>query len=334
MKTKLICVCAAAALTLCSGISAGAIETRSYVDSYLASGSSNGTENPYYGPVTVTNVIEDTVEYVPYDLAGFKPYIASSTDQELKNIFEYSTESVTKMPWIPLYFRMRASSINDAICVTAQSPCKVSLDTSSGTNAYVYKLSEGITALTGLSDKNLKNYKVGKNEYVYNSTANLITPSSGGSVTLDEGTYLVSNCPGEFTQTPANPYSYSYILNVQAPISVQVKGKMLSFDNQPPMIKNGRTLVPVRAIFEEIGASVEWDDSTKTVTAKKGADTIRMTINDRALKKNDSTVMLEVPAQIIGGRTMVPARAVAEAFDMRVTWDGRTKTVIVAEKTK
>lgn len=330
MKTKLISVIVA--LSMCAGLSAYAMETRTYVDSYLALNGGNGTENPYYGPVTFSNVMEDSIENIPADVEQFKKYAASSSDTELQNIFTYSSETVNNMPWVPQYFRMKASSVTDAVSIIAQAPCTVSFNTASGTNAYVYKLTEGMSASTLASNQNLKNYTSGKTEYVYNENSNLVSPSSGGKVVLDEGIYLVSNCPGEFTTKPSNAYSYSYLLNVQSPIGIEVNGKRLSFDDQPPMIKNSRTLVPVRAIFEAIGATVEWDDSTKTVTAKKGDDTVRLTINDPILKKNDTSFKLEVPAQIVGGRTMVPARAVAEAFDLKVNWDGRTKTVFVDEK--
>ncbi|MGQ9532395.1 MAG: copper amine oxidase N-terminal domain-containing protein, partial [Desulfotomaculales bacterium] len=60
-------------------------------------------------------------------------------------------------------------------------------------------------------------------------------------------------------------------------IRVQVDGRYLSFD-VPPMIENGRTLVPLRALFEALGAEVQWDGETQTVSAVKGDVTVRLTI--------------------------------------------------------
>jgi len=102
-------------------------------------------------------------------------------------------------------------------------------------------------------------------------------------------------------------------------VTVVLDGKILEFD-QNPVIQNGRTLVPLRGIFEPMGAEVGWDDATQTVTAVKDDITIKLTIGDNILYKNGEAITLDVPAQLIGSRTMVPARAVSEAFDARVGW--------------
>ncbi len=113
-------------------------------------------------------------------------------------------------------------------------------------------------------------------------------------------------------------------------IDVSINEKYLYFD-QEPVIENGRTLVPVRVIFEELGASVEWDDATRTVTAKKGGTTIQLQIDSNTMYKNNTAITLDVPAQIQGGRTLVPARAVSEAFNCKVDWDGDLQTVIITD---
>jgi len=113
-------------------------------------------------------------------------------------------------------------------------------------------------------------------------------------------------------------------------VKVFLNGKRIRFD-QPPIIQNGRTLVPVRAIFEAMNATVSWDDKTKTVTAKKGDTTIVMTIGNKTMKKNGVAIELDVPPQIVNGRTLVPARAVAESFGAKVDWDGSTRTVTITE---
>ena len=112
-------------------------------------------------------------------------------------------------------------------------------------------------------------------------------------------------------------------------ISVKLDGKVLEFE-QPPVIIEERTLVPLRAIFEALGATVEWDGTNKIVTSTKGETTIKMGIGDKYFMKNDSIISLDVPAQIVGdGYTMVPARAVAESFGVEVDWDDSTKTVLL-----
>ena len=111
-------------------------------------------------------------------------------------------------------------------------------------------------------------------------------------------------------------------------ISVTLNGTELSFD-QPPIAVNGRTLVPLRAIFESIGATVEWDQATQTVTSTKDDINISLTIDSNILYKNGSPIELDVPAQAINQRTLVPVRAISEAFGAEVEWDENTRTVVI-----
>jgi len=111
-------------------------------------------------------------------------------------------------------------------------------------------------------------------------------------------------------------------------IKVIVNGTALTFD-QPPIIENSRTLVPLRIIFEALGAEVDWDQTTQTVTAIKGDATVTLTIGSDMLNKNGEQIKLDVPAKIVGSRTLVPARAVAESFGAEVGWDQNTQTVTI-----
>ncbi len=114
----------------------------------------------------------------------------------------------------------------------------------------------------------------------------------------------------------------------EEPIKILVNGRSIPFD-APPVIKNGRTLVPVRAIFEALDCQVDWDGDTRTALAKGRGKTISITIDKMTFTKNNEEIPLDVPAQIIQNRTFVPARAVAEALDCFVDWDGDTRTVII-----
>ena len=117
-------------------------------------------------------------------------------------------------------------------------------------------------------------------------------------------------------------------------ITVTLNGQAIDFADQAPEIVEGRTLVPLRAIFEALGASVEWDQATKTVTSSMDDVTIKLTIGDNTLYRNDEGVTLDVAAQILNGRTMVPARAIAEAYGVGVQWDAATRTVVLTKETK
>ena len=117
-------------------------------------------------------------------------------------------------------------------------------------------------------------------------------------------------------------------------ITVTLNGAAIDFADQPATIVEGRTLVPLRAIFEALGASVEWDQATKTVTSAMDDTTVKLTIGDNNLYKNGEAVTLDVPAQIINSRTMVPARAIAEAYGVDVQWDAATRTVVLTKEEK
>ncbi|WP_088104344.1 stalk domain-containing protein [Halalkalibacter urbisdiaboli] len=97
-------------------------------------------------------------------------------------------------------------------------------------------------------------------------------------------------------------------------------------------ITNGRTLVPLRTIFEELGATVKWEHTNKTVTATKGSTTVFLKIGSTTTKVNGSTVTIDVPAKITNGRTLVPLRFVSESLGATVTWDGQVATIATAEK--
>lgn len=111
-------------------------------------------------------------------------------------------------------------------------------------------------------------------------------------------------------------------------ITVTIDGQNVAFD-QPPIIDNDRTLVPMRAIFEALGATVEWDDATRTVTSVKGETTIKLTIDSPDMYVGEDLKVLDVPAKIVNDRTLVPVRAISEAMDCDVEWDGANQQVII-----
>lgn len=105
-------------------------------------------------------------------------------------------------------------------------------------------------------------------------------------------------------------------------ITVFVDNVEVNFD-QPPIIKDDRTLVPMRRIFEALDAQVFWDEPSQSVTAVHGTDVILFHIGEAGLYKNGQLVYtMPVPAQIINDRTLVPLRAVAESLGCEVGWDG------------
>ena len=111
-------------------------------------------------------------------------------------------------------------------------------------------------------------------------------------------------------------------------ITVFVDGNKINFDVNP-VLENGRTLVPMRFIFEALGATVTWNDATQTATAVKGDITIDITINKPELVKNGKVIVLDVPAKLVNDRTLVPVRAVSEGMEAKVEWIDATSQVII-----
>ena len=111
-------------------------------------------------------------------------------------------------------------------------------------------------------------------------------------------------------------------------IKVYYQDEEIEFD-VAPVIVEGRTLVPMRAIFEKLGADIGWNGETRTVTAVKYDVTVSIAIGSNCLYVNGKEVELDVPAQIFGDRTFLPLRAISEAFGAKVDWYGDTKTVTI-----
>lgn len=108
-------------------------------------------------------------------------------------------------------------------------------------------------------------------------------------------------------------------------ISVYIDNEPLIFEDTKPTIINGRTMVPVRAIFEKLGAQISWDKETKTVTAVKDDSLkVELTVGYKILTQTKNgqkkTIVLDAPATIIDGRTLIPLRAVSNAMDAGVVW--------------
>lgn len=114
-------------------------------------------------------------------------------------------------------------------------------------------------------------------------------------------------------------------------VTVTLDGNSIKSDVAPQIV-DGRTMVPLRAIFEALGATVAWSESTRTVTAIKDNDVVICTIDSYKMTVNGEQKKLDVAPMIIDGRTMVPVRFVAEAFGCNVGWDGEKRIVSIITK--
>ncbi len=143
--------------------------------------------------------------------------------------------------------------------------------------------------------------------------------------------YLVEKFEQSSAALPSSPAiktKASPISGSQAPL-VYLDSKKMSFEVEP-IIENGRTLVPLRAIFEAMGASVQWDNGTRTVTAVQGSTTVVLPIGSTRAMVNGQERTLDVPAKISQSRTLAPLRFVGEAFGSTVDWNGTTRTINIS----
>lgn len=129
---------------------------------------------------------------------------------------------------------------------------------------------------------------------------------------------------------------------VPGAINVKLDDACIAFGSVRPVNKNGRVMVPVRAILEALGAKVAFDDTAKTVTATLNGETLRHQIGTETVEvysgagtdTQPSTVVMDCKSYIQGGRTMVPVRFISEALGYEVEWDGDYQTVAVLDMAK
>ena len=123
---------------------------------------------------------------------------------------------------------------------------------------------------------------------------------------------------------------------------VELNNLVLGF-SQPPVTENDRTLVPMRFLFEQMGAAVTWDDATQTATATVPVTTeeeiqtfglaeeksVTFSVDNTTATVNGSAATMDVPARLINDKTMVPLRFLSENLGFNVQWDEATRTAIV-----
>ena len=111
-------------------------------------------------------------------------------------------------------------------------------------------------------------------------------------------------------------------------ISVYIDGNPLSF-TRAPYIENDFTMVPMRAIFEYLGCTVDWEDGVQSITAKKDGTTIIMSINSPVMYVNGDAVRLGAAPALMTDTTFVPLRAVSESLGCDVTWSEENRSVFI-----
>jgi len=138
-------------------------------------------------------------------------------------------------------------------------------------------------------------------------------------------TVMAAAPPVTTTQPAAGSAAIAY--NTQT-LKIMLDGQPMSFE-VAPQIDNNRVLVPLRAIFEAMGAVVEWNQATQTATATRGDIKVVLPLNSTTPTVNGTVWKLDVPAKVVQQRTLAPLRFVGEALGGTATWDAANFTVIL-----
>jgi uncharacterized protein YjdB len=188
-----------------------------------------------------------------------------------------------------------------------------------------------------ISPSNATNKKINwssSNELVAKvSDSGVVTAVGAGTAvitaTAADGSGKYARCNVAVKEAPV----VEQIIPVENTIKVKINGQLQNYP-QPPVLINGRVMVPMRGIFEALGAEVRWDGTTGTITAIKGSITMILKIGDSVASVNGERVQMGQPAQIINGSTVVPVRFVSEALGAKVEWDAVARIVYISSNTE
>ena len=117
-------------------------------------------------------------------------------------------------------------------------------------------------------------------------------------------------------------------------ITVTIDGQAVAFPDQQPIMVNSRVLVPVGGVFEALGFTPSWNGTTRTATLTRDDYTVVLTVGSANFTINGVSHELDVPAQLISGRTMVPLGPILRGVGYELDWVGSTRTVVITTGTE
>ena len=159
----------------------------------------------------------------------------------------------------------------------------------------------------------------------------IIDSVDGGGGYIDESGMFIPVNPEETVSSDPTPIQAPSEDEIKVILTEQLTSEQttVSFPDQKPVLVNDRTMIPARGVFEQLGYTVDWDEATSTAIVSSNNITVKIPINSSIIYKNDNEITLDVPAQLIGGRTMLPLRAVSTALGLQVEWDEPNNSVII-----
>jgi hypothetical protein len=182
-----------------------------------------------------------------------------------------------------------------------------------------------------------KKVDITKDVYIYPYDSNRLTVNKGTLKFKEPGNYnLLFEYQGlrkKVSVTGLNAEAFNYITDKKPDnyVNVKVYDQYIDFSSvsQWPIIENGRTMVPLRAVFEVLNCKVRWEESSKSAVVEYGTTKIIIPANSTTAYINGKANSLDVPAKIVNDRVMIPLRFVSEAIEKTVIWDDTNKTVLI-----
>ena len=145
--------------------------------------------------------------------------------------------------------------------------------------------------------------------------------------------FVMSFMTGCSAAEPEKNNKFTLTMQIGNPVmTVNGEEKNIDENGTVPVVLNGRTLVPIRAIIEAMGGDVKWDGETSTAVLTLGEDIITLTIGSETAFFNEEKHTLDVAPKIINDRTMLPIRFIAESFKFGVDWDEKTETITITKE--
>lgn len=125
------------------------------------------------------------------------------------------------------------------------------------------------------------------------------------------------------------PMRFRHHFRHEGDIRVIVDGDPIRFEGQGPVMENDHVLVPLRGVFEKMGATLYWDRDNNTVTATRNGEKIVVPLDGDTARVNGRRITLDQPAELVNGRALVPLRFLSESLGGQVGWNAAEMTVTV-----
>lgn len=213
-----------------------------------------------------------------------------------------------------------------------ETPDSITFDFTNKVYNTATKVNYNVYAMYGNKKINITN-----NVLIYPYDRNSISISEGLMTFKKAGSYNIQfeyqGLKEIVSITALNSEAFEYITDKKPsnPVNVKVYDQYIDFSSidQWPFIENGRTMVPLRAVFEVMNCTVRWDASKNSAIVEYEGTNISIPANSNTALINGTASTLDVPAKLVNNRIMVPLRFISEAIDKTVIWDDVNKTVLI-----